>query len=93
MDIANKHVINKDSAMSWKDKGTILTQMLLRVLINNSRYLSRDRNKEHGESVSIENTKEYKQIWNDLQTLLQHKEEIVDMKEFIQKLQEKSKFI
>ena len=53
----------------------------------------RDGNKEHWESVSIENTKEYEQIWNDLQTLLQHKEEIVDMKEFIQKLQEKSKFI
>ena len=33
--------------MSWKDKRTILTQMLLRVLINNSKYLSRERNKEH----------------------------------------------
>ena len=34
--MANKHVIREDAAMSSKNKRTILTQMCLRVLLNNS---------------------------------------------------------
>jgi len=40
--------------------------------------------------VDVKQSKEYKMILNDLQLLLQHKQEISDMKRFIQKLQEKT---
>ncbi len=45
-EIANKHVIHEKAAMSYRDKRRILTQMLLRVMLNNSTYLTRERKKE-----------------------------------------------
>ena len=45
-DIANKHVIERDSAMSLQNKRRILTQMCLRVLLNNSKYLSLEESRE-----------------------------------------------
>ena len=40
--MANKHVIRKDSAMATSTKRTILTQMCLRVMLNNSKYLEEE---------------------------------------------------
>ena len=45
-EIANKHVIERNSAMSLQSKRRILTQMCLRVLLNNSKYLSHGEKKE-----------------------------------------------
>ena len=45
-DVANKFVIEEKSAMSYKDKRTILTQMCLQVLLNNSEYLAEERKRE-----------------------------------------------
>ena len=44
--MANKYVIHRESAMSLKTKRTILTQMCLRVLLNNSEYLKMEEKKE-----------------------------------------------
>ena len=44
--MANKFVIRSDAAMSTKNKRTILTQMCLRVLMNNSEYLKMEEKKE-----------------------------------------------
>jgi hypothetical protein len=44
--MANKYVIRSDAAMSMKNKRTILTQMCLRVLLNNSEYLRMEEKKE-----------------------------------------------
>ena len=44
--MANKYVINKKAAMSSRCKRTILTQMCLRVLLNNSEYLKKEEKKE-----------------------------------------------
>ena len=44
--MANKYVIRKDAAMSMKNKRTILTQMCLRVLLNNSEHLKMEDKKE-----------------------------------------------
>ena len=44
--MANKHVIHKDSAMATKTKRTILTQMCLRVMLNNSDDLPEDEKKK-----------------------------------------------
>ena len=48
-DVANKLVIEEKSAMSYKNKRTILTQMCLRVLLNNSDHLPEQRKKERVE--------------------------------------------
>ena len=45
-DIANKYVIERDSAMSLQSKRRILTQMCLRVMLNNSKYLSQEEKRE-----------------------------------------------
>ena len=44
--MANKFVIREDSAMSTKNKRSILTQMCLRVMLNNSEYLEMKDKKE-----------------------------------------------
>ena len=43
--MANKFVIRSDAAMAMKNKRTILTQMCLRVLLNNSEYLKEEEKK------------------------------------------------
>ena len=43
--MAKKYVIHKDAAMSFRNKRTILTQMCLRVMLNNSVYLKREQKK------------------------------------------------
>ena len=43
--MANKFVIRSDAAMAMKNKRTILTQMCLRVLLNNSEYLGEEEKK------------------------------------------------
>ena len=47
--ISNKYVINRNAAMSMKNKRTILTQMCLRVLLNNSKDLEMEEKKETNE--------------------------------------------
>ena len=44
--VTNKHVIRKDAAMPMRTKRTVLTQMCLKVLLNNSEYLERETRKE-----------------------------------------------
>ena len=44
--IANKYVIDQRSAMSMQSKRRILTQMCLRVFLNNSKHLSWEEKKE-----------------------------------------------
>ena len=44
--MASKFVVNKNAAMPIKTKRTILTQMCLRVLLNNSEYLKMEEKKE-----------------------------------------------
>ena len=44
--MANKLVVHKEAAMSMRDKRNILTQMCLRVLLNNSECLMWERKKE-----------------------------------------------
>ena len=43
--MANKFVIRSDAAMAMKTKRTVLTQMCLRVLLNNSEYLEEEEKK------------------------------------------------
>ena len=44
--MANKHVIMMNAAMATKTKRTILTQMCLRVLLNNSEYMKEEDKRE-----------------------------------------------
>ena len=44
--MANKYLIMMDAAMATRTKRTILTQMCLRVLLNNSRYMKEEDKKE-----------------------------------------------
>ena len=43
--MANKFVIRSEAAMAMKTKRTVLTQMCLRVLLNNSEYLEEEEKK------------------------------------------------